>query len=75
MIQEKKLSNIYNLNYDEIKQILYTCIDVLGMIDVEEAQQALGVGRQRVYQLMNENTTIKIGTHKFICINLIKNNE
>jgi len=74
MIQEKKLSNIYNLNYDEIKQILYTCIDALGMVDVEEAQQALGVGRQRVYQLMDNDSTVNIGKHKFPCINIINKN-
>ena len=69
-MDKQKLNNIYSLKSDEIREILYTCIDALGVVDIREAQNALGVGRQRVYQLMNENNTIKIGSHKFLCINV-----
>ena len=73
MIQEHKLNNICNLEFEEIKQILDTCIDVLGVVDINEAKNALCIGRQRVYQLMNEKNTIKIGNHKFLSINLLNN--
>lgn len=68
-MDKQKLNNIYSLKSAEIREILYTCIDALGVVDIREAQNALGVGRQRVYQLMNDNNTIKIGNHKFLCIN------
>lgn len=70
-MDKEKLNNIYNLQSLEIKEILYTCIDALGAVDINESCNALGVKRARIYQLMNENNTIKIGNHKYLCINLI----
>lgn len=75
-MQSEKLNNIYKLKYSEIVDVLDTCIDALGLVDIQEAKTALGVSRGRIYQLMNESNTKQIGIHKFPMINLInKQNE
>ncbi len=70
MITEKQQRNIMKMPMDDVRQLLDICIDRLGVVDVQDAQQILAVGRSRVYQLMNEKTSIKIGRHKFIMINM-----
>ena len=69
MVTEKQLSNIYNLPKEDLRQILDVCIDALGMVDVQDGCNALGIGRARLYQLMNDQNTLKIGIHKFYLIN------
>jgi hypothetical protein len=69
MLTEVQKSNISKLSVEDLREILYICQEELGIIDIDEAKQALGVSRQRVYQLMNNNNTFKIGKHKFLMIN------
>ncbi len=69
MLTELQKNNIAKLNQEDLIEILDICIDELGICDIAEARKALGVGRQRVYQLMNENNTFKLGNHKFLMIN------
>jgi len=70
MLSQDKLNNIHKLKHEEILQIFHECEEVLGIVDLEESKKALGIGKRRIYQLMNENNSIKIGRHKFPCINL-----
>lgn len=48
-MDKEKLNNIYNLQSLEIKEILYTCIDALGAVDINESCNALGIKRARIY--------------------------
>lgn len=72
------INNLYdltnNLSKDEIKLLLDICIDELGIVDVKEAMYILNVNRSRIYQIMNDNNTLKIGNHKFLMINECVNN-
>lgn len=74
MITEQQKNNIANLTLDDLKEILDICIDELGAADIETAMKALDINRSRVYQVMNDTNTLKIGKHKFLLIN-IRNNE
>ena len=71
MISQEKLNSIHRLELPEVVQILDECIEALGLTDIETARQALGVNRSRVYQLMNDKTSYKIGKHKFLMINTL----
>lgn len=71
MLTQEKLNNIHKLPLSEVKQILNECEEALGVTDMETASNVLGIGKRRVYQLMNEGNSISIGSHKFICINLL----
>lgn len=66
---EKQKNNIANLKADDLKEILDICIEELGVVDVQSAMKILAVNRSRIYQLMKDNNTLKIGKHKFIMIN------
>jgi hypothetical protein len=71
MLTEKQKNNIHRLPFEEQLEILDICIDALGIEDIEGAKNALGVSRSRVYQLMDKKNTLKIGKHRFPCINII----
>lgn len=69
-LTEKQITNIHKLHTQDVKEILYECIERLGVVDIEEAEIALRVQRSRIYQLMNDDNTLKIGKHKFLMINI-----
>jgi len=71
MISREKLNNIHKLSLEEVKQILYECIEALGLSDINEAKEALGISRGRIYQKMNENNSLQLGIHKLPMINLM----
>jgi hypothetical protein len=66
---ETQKNNIANLSKEDLKELLDICIEELGVIDITEAKLALGVSRQRIYQIMNNKNTLVIGKHKFLMIN------
>lgn len=65
----EQLDEINKLSIEQKKELLYICLEDLGIDDVEGARQALCVNRARIYQKMNDNNTLKIGKHKFLMIN------
>jgi len=69
-LTEKQIVNIHAFPSDTVKELLYECIERLGVVDIEEAEIALRVQRSRIYQLMNDDNTLKIGKHKFLMINI-----
>lgn len=71
MITQKQISNLHKLPLSDINLILDECIEALGVCDVPTACEALAVQRSRIYQLMTDNNTKKIGMHKFLMINLL----
>jgi hypothetical protein len=75
MLTQEKLNNIHKLKLDEIFQIFHECEEALGIIDLEDSSKILGIGKRRIYQLMNDSNSIKIGRHKFPCINILINNK
>lgn len=64
------MTDLSKLTDNQVKELLYECIEVLGVADIDSARMALGVSRCRIYQLMKPENTITIGKHKFLCINL-----
>ncbi len=66
---EQQKDNISKLSKEDLKELLDICIEELGVIDIQEAKLALGVSRQRIYQLMKKDNTLTIGIHKFLMIN------
>jgi hypothetical protein len=75
MITEKKLNNIEKLELEDVKQILYKCLLVLGVEDIENARGIFGVNRSRIYQMMIDKNTLQIGKHKFLMTNFIIKNK
>ena len=71
MVTEKQLDNVYNLPLEDIRLVLDVCIEALGVVDIQDAQKILHINRSRVYQKMNDNNSIRIGKHKYPCINLL----
>lgn len=71
MITEKQKDNIYNLSFKDQLEILDICLEALGAVDVQQATKILGLNRSRIYQLMDSCSFVKIGSHKFPCINII----
>jgi hypothetical protein len=71
MIVEHKKQNLSKLPFDDLKEILDICLDELGVVDIQQAREVTGLSRPRIYQLMTDQNTIKIGKHKFISINLL----
>ena len=71
MISREKLNKLSKLDNEELVQILDECIELLGTVDVPEAMKILCISRPRIYQKMNNKNSVKIGNHKFPCINLI----
>jgi hypothetical protein len=68
-LTQKQIENIHALPPETVKELLYECIEKLGVVDIEEAETALSVQRSRIYQLMQPNNTLKIGKHKFLMLN------
>ena len=66
---ELQKQNVSKMSASDLRELLDICIEELSVVDVNEAMIALKVGRQRVYQLMNDNNTLKIGKHKFLMLN------
>jgi len=72
MITEQQINNLHKLPKTDVKILLDTCLDILGTCDIDEAKSALGYkNRSRIYQLMIDKNTATIGSHKFICVNLL----
>lgn len=71
MLSQDKLNNIHKLKQDEILQIFHECEEALGLVDIEDASHILAIRKRRVYQLMNDSNSIKIGRHKFPLINIL----
>jgi hypothetical protein len=71
MITEQQLCNIHKLPLEDISLILDECIEALGVCDIENSCNALGVQRSRIYQLMNSENTKEIGIHKYLMINIL----
>lgn len=69
-LTKTQIKNIHALPPDMVKEILDECIERLAVCDIEEACNVLKVQRSRIYQLMNNNNTLKIGKHKFLMINI-----
>ena len=69
MLSQEKLNSLHKLQQLEVEQILYECIEILGVVDIQEACEALNVQRSRIYQIMNEKNIIIIGKHKYLKLN------
>lgn len=74
MISREKLNKLHSLEQEEILQIFHECAEALGLVDMETATKLLNRSKRRIYQLMNDNNSVKIGSHKFLFINLFLNN-
>jgi len=71
-----KLYNFYNkLSYQERKELLDICIDDLGVVDTPDVMKILNVNRSRIYQIMNDKNTLKIGKHKYLMLNKYLNEK
>ena len=71
-----KLYDLYNnLSDDERLLLLDICIDDLGVVDVNDAMYILNVNRSRIYQIMDDNNSLKIGKHKYLMINKYLNEK
>lgn len=73
MITNKQKENILKLSNNDLKEILYICIEGLGVCDIEESCNVLMVQRSRIYQLMKEETTLKLGKHTFLMVSEVLN--
>lgn len=71
MINNRLKTEYNKLNLNEIFELLRICADDLGLVDMENAINILGKKKRRIYQLMNENNSLEIGSHKFPLINLM----
>ena len=71
MLSQDKLNNIHKLKQDEILQIFHECEEALGLVDIEDAAHILAISKRRIYQLMTDKNSIKIGRHKFPLINIL----
>ena len=71
MLSEDKLNNIHKLKPDEIVQIFHECEEALGLVDLTDSSNILGISKRRVYQLLNNKNSLVIGKHKFPFINLM----
>jgi hypothetical protein len=72
MITEQQINNLHKMSKADIKILMHECAEILCLCDIKEAENILCKKRRRIYQLMNEENTLQIGIHKFICINLLK---
>lgn len=71
MITQEKLNNLHKLSKDDVLQIFHECEEILGLIDVTKASELLNISKRRIYQLMDKNNSIEIGSHKLPCLNLM----
>ena len=59
----------YKLSVKDSIELLYTCIDNLDLMSVQDTAQALAITRGRVYQRINDSNSIDLLGHKAILIN------
>lgn len=71
MISREKLNNIHKLESHEILQIFHECEEALGLSDMDTASMVLGISKRRIYQLMNNDNSLKVGIHRMSFINLM----
>lgn len=71
MLNDLQKANINRLPAQMCIEIMHECAERLGLVDIKEAEEALGVKRRSVYDQMKSGKILKfeIGRHKFPCIN------
>jgi hypothetical protein len=71
MIAQEKLNNLHKLKLEEVFQIFHECEEVLGLVDMGDAQNILGISKRRIYQKLTPNNSISVGKHKLPLVNLM----
>lgn len=71
MLTENQRANINRLSAQTCIEIMHECAERIGLVDIEEAAEALGIKRRSVYDRMESGKlgVFEIGKHKFPCVN------
>lgn len=73
MLTDKQKANINRLDAQTCMDIMHECANRLGLLSIEDAQEALGLKKRAIYNQMKEGKINKfqIGKHVYPCVNKI----
>jgi hypothetical protein len=71
MIPPILLMQIRELDTQMCIEVMHECAGRCGMVDINQAQDALGIKKRAIYNRMNDGKLLHfdIGIHKFPCMN------
>jgi hypothetical protein len=71
MLTDNQKANIQHLDAQTCMELMHICADRVGLVDIDEAQEALGLKKRAVYNRMKcgKLRKFQIGKHVYPCIN------